>query len=114
MFCLHESTGIHFTTISNSCQGFLLLFPQNFYCTVVFGLPTTNGVTFPKNINIFCLDLMKKKKIVSYIHKQTVVYMYMLNNYNVITMKLQYMCTDYYLCCLLVFHSVILLTDIKI
>lgn len=23
-----------------------------------------------------------KKKIVSYIHKQTVVYMYMLNNYN--------------------------------
>lgn len=81
MFCLHESTGIHFTTISNSCQGFLLLFPQNFYCTVVFGLPTTNGVTFPININFFCLDLMKKK-IVSYIHKQTVVYMYMLNNYN--------------------------------
>lgn len=25
-----------------------------------------------------------KKKIASYIHKQTVVYMYMLNNYNVI------------------------------
>lgn len=82
MFCLHESTGIHFTTISNRCQGYLLLFPQNFYCTVVFGLPTTNGVTFPKNINIFYLDLMKKNKIVSYIHKQTVVYMYMLNNYN--------------------------------
>lgn len=72
MFCLHESTGIHFTTISNSCQGFLLLFPQNFYCTVVFGLPTTNGVTFPLLLagfslcdtfdwykDLYCLDCAK-------------------------------------------------------